>query len=234
MDSQTRVYGNPTIMTLPQMPAATTNTATQVLDVMPTFEREYFIQTRKEIDTEKQERNKILNYAILAVGGISLALSRVGEPFVFLRSPAALCLYIPLLFLISVLIAARRAKLQQIADRWFVLETILRARGCAKDWISLETVVCQGLRGRRYLAEDLLLHLGLSMAPYLLIVWVGTALQLKFAVWLYFFVVEHAVIGSLLLCRPVMKPKHENRRCASPPPARGGSSGVTEEPPSVN
>jgi hypothetical protein len=193
-----------------ETPITNQDTATKPPEPLCTFEREYFIQTRKEIDTEKQERNKILNYAILAVGGISLALSRVGEPLLFLRSPAALCLYVPLLFLISVLLVARRAKLRQIGDRWFVLESMLRVRAWPKDWTPLECVVCRGLRGRRYLSEDFWVLLGLCIAPYLLIIWVATNLPVRWALPLFLLVLAHAVIGSILLCRPVSPPGLEH------------------------
>jgi len=183
--------------------SASQRTEMQVLDGLSPFEREYFIQTRKEIDTEKQERNRILNYGILVIGGIGVALSRVGELLAFLKSPTGLCLYIPFLVLVSMLIVARRAKLRQIGDRWFVLEAILKARKWPKNWVPLETVVCRGLRGMRYLYEDLWLHLGLSMGPYLLIIWVGTSLPLPSAMGLGLLVMAHAIIGSVLLCRPV-------------------------------
>lgn len=194
--------------TPPTSQSATQNSGEPLCD----FEREYFIQTRKEIDTEKQERNKLLNYGILAVGGISLALSRVGEPLGFLRSPAALCLYFPLLFLISVLLVARRAKLRQIGDRWFVLESMLRVRAWPKDWTPLEIPICRGLRARRFLSEDFWLLLALCSAPYLLILWVATGLAFRWALPLFVLVVAHAVIGSILLCRPVPRPDLELHR----------------------
>jgi len=134
------------------------------------FELQYFIQTRREIDTEKQERNKLLNYAVLATGAFSLALAQIEKSTQFLMSPWAFCLYIPLLFLISGLVAARRIKLQQISDRWLTLYDILRVREVAKDWISLEDTVVKGLKGKRYLYEDFWLHLGLSLIVYGLIV----------------------------------------------------------------
>lgn len=139
------------------------------------FESEYFIQTRKEIDTEKHERNKILNYAILATGAMSVAFARSGS-LSDLASPAALVIYFPLLILVSVLVAARRIKLRQISDRWHALGSLLHARGCVDGWAPLEDVVCRGLRGRRYLAEDFLLHLGLSSVVYCLIIAVAVHL----------------------------------------------------------
>ena len=40
------------------------------------FEKEYFIQTRQEIDTEKRERDRILNFIVLILGAIGFALIR--------------------------------------------------------------------------------------------------------------------------------------------------------------
>src|SRR4030042_4280689 len=114
------------------------------------FEIEYFIQTRKEIDTEKQERNKILNYAIISTGGSSVFCLRIGGTIELLKSPSGLHVYIPLLILISALVAARRIKLRQIADRWFALYDFLSNRQKTKRWTPLERVVCEGLVRRRY------------------------------------------------------------------------------------
>ena len=41
------------------------------------FDKAYFIQTRKEIDTEKQERDKLLHFAILFLTGISVAATQI-------------------------------------------------------------------------------------------------------------------------------------------------------------
>jgi FtsH-binding integral membrane protein len=142
----------------------------RVMPPISEFELQYFIQTRREIDTEKQERNKLLNYAVLATSAFSLALAQIEKSTQFLMSQWAFCLYIPLLFLISGLVAARRMKLRQISDRWLTLYDILRVRNVARDWIPLEDTVIKGLKGKRYLYEDLWLHMGLSLIVYGLIV----------------------------------------------------------------
>ena len=60
---------------------------------MTDFGREYFIQTRKEIDTEKQERNKILNYAVNSMGsGLGAALKAA---YLAGESPAPGIAYLP-------------------------------------------------------------------------------------------------------------------------------------------
>ena len=130
------------------------------------FEVQYFIQTRKEIDTEKQERNKLLHYALIAAGASAIGLAQIERSTDFLLSPWALALYLPLLLLISGIVAARRMKLQQIFDRWITLYSILQARKLAKQWTPVEETVIHGFRSRRYLYEDFALHLGLSVMVY--------------------------------------------------------------------
>jgi hypothetical protein len=170
------------------------------------FERQYFLQTRQEIDTEKQERNKILNYAIVSLGVLALAIVRIDNPLAPLRSPAALCFYYPFLLLISILISGRRAKLRQIFDRWFVLRGILAARSEPKGWVSLEKVVCDGFDNKRYLAEDRLLHLGLSLIPYSLIGLVASGLRWYLAIPAVLLAMAHLIGCDLWLRRQVKRP----------------------------
>ena len=133
---------------------------------MSQFEREYFIQTRKEIDSEKHERNTILNYAVIATGALSVIMGRSAESGQFFQSSDALFIYIPLLLLISALFSARRTKLRQIGDRWFALYDLLDVEGMLGKWTPLERVVCEGIARKRYLSEDLLQHLALSSVVY--------------------------------------------------------------------
>jgi len=165
----------------------------RVMPPISEFELQYFIQTRREIDTEKQERNKLLNYAVLATSAFSLALAQIEKSTQFLMSPWAFCLYIPLLFLISGLVAARRMKLRQISDRWLTLYDILRVRNVARDWISLEDTVIKGLKGKRYLYEDLWLHMGLSLIVYGLIVSVVVRLFQTQAAW------KWVIFGAIII-----------------------------------
>lgn len=89
----------------------------------------YIVQTRKEIDTEKHERDQILNYIIVAASGIGfVAIFKAGNlsilphyrlDLVFVAAAATI-------FLCS-LFNTRRQKLQQIADRWYVLKYLLAA-----------------------------------------------------------------------------------------------------------
>lgn len=52
---------------------------------MSDFDREYFIQTRKEIDTEKRERDHILNIAIIVLGALGFAFIQKDESRQFIE-----------------------------------------------------------------------------------------------------------------------------------------------------
>lgn len=144
---------------------------------MADFETDYFVQTRREIDTEKLERNKLLHLAILVLGGaytvlLNAAFSKTGY---FIRMPAAtvtvglLFLAVPLLVFITAITKARLIRKYQIADRWEVLDTMLSRR---PDLISLsyesslERKVVAGLRGTRYVVEDKAVFTALSIFIY--------------------------------------------------------------------
>lgn len=187
------------------------------------FERQYFLQTRQEIDTEKQERNKILNYAIVALGAVALTFSRVDNPLSPLRSPAALCFYYPFLLFVSILIAARRAKMRQISDRWFVLRGILAARSEPKGWVPLEKIVCDGFDNKRYLAEDRLLHLGLSLVPYSLIGLVAYGLCWYWPILVVLPVMAHLIGCDLWLRKQVKRPKTTTESTVAPRISRNGA-----------
>jgi len=181
--------------------------AAEEKETLTQFELEYFIQTRKEIDTEKQERNKILNYAIIATGAVSLLISKTENPTKFMESATALWIYYPLLLLISVLTEARRAKLRQIADRWFTLRNILHANKSAIDWNYLEEIVCHGLADRRYLLEDFLLHNALSLILYALILLIAIKLPVMWALYSILPAFLHLVLSCFLLLRRIPIPK---------------------------
>ena len=140
------------------------------------FEKDYFVQTRKEIDTEKQERNKLLNYGVIAIGAVSAGLLQLEIKTTGNPSPWLLAVCIPVLSLITGLVAARRIKLQQIADRWITLYTIARKFDIEQEWKPLERTVITGLIKGRYLREDLWVHTTLSLVGYGLIGYISRSL----------------------------------------------------------
>ena len=174
------------------------------------FEIQYFIQTRREIDTEKQERNKLLNYALLATGAFAFALAQVEGSTDFLTSSWALGLYLPLLLLISGIVAARRMKLSQIFDRWKTLYSMLQSSQFGQDWTPLEETVTKEIEGPRYLFEDFALHLGLSAMVYgLMIITMFRLISNGQGHWpllVIAFVVLHLVLTTQWLLRGFSSP----------------------------
>ncbi len=149
----------------------------------------YVVQTRAEIDTEKRERDQMLNFIIVTVGGLAFAT------FLKLPSPSSsgtwppgtiFCIAVAAMIFVFGLFLVRRDKLQQIADRWFSLECLLKDVAALDSTAAmnnlLETQVCEQLRAKhqfpicllppRYLRKDLLL-----VSPLLAIIYI---LQLHF------------------------------------------------------
>jgi len=85
------------------------------------FDREYFLQTRKEIDTEKRERDHLLNFAVVILGALAFAVVQSEKAQQFLQEPYSLMLEISTLIILTSLFWVRRKKLQQISDRWYTL-----------------------------------------------------------------------------------------------------------------
>lgn len=147
------------------------------------FEKDYFIQTRKEIDTEKQERNKLLNYGVVAIGAVAAGLLQLESKVTVSPSPWLLLVCIPVLSLVTGLVAARRIKLHQIADRWIALYRIARNFNIEKEWKPLERTVITGLIKGRYLKEDLWVHTTLSLVVYGLICYISRSIFRPPYVW---------------------------------------------------
>lgn len=168
------------------------------------FELEYIMQTRREIDTEKQERNKLFNYAILATSAFTLAIAQIEKSTEFLTKKGAFAFYIPLLILISSIVATRQMKLRQISDRWLTIYEIILKRNIAKDWKSLEEIVVEGLKGKRYILEDLLLHFGLSIIVYSLMLTATIRInELSFWIISIIIIIIHIITTLLLFLRPI-------------------------------
>jgi len=131
------------------------------------FEKAYFIQTRSEIDTEKKERDHMLNFAILVLGAVGFSISQDETSRIFLQSPEGFLIDISVLVIISSMFWIRYKKLRQIADRWFVLRRLtLRWFGNFKTNELLEGLVCDNLPTLRYIIKDVVLNLALSSPIY--------------------------------------------------------------------
>jgi hypothetical protein len=131
------------------------------------FERAYFIQTRNEIDTEKRERDQMLNFAVLVLGAIGFAVAQSESAWKFLQEPESLAIETPALVIISTLFWIRHKKLQQISDRWFVLyRMIVRCFGKDRAKEMLEGVVRKDLPTWRYIRKDFMLNIALCLPVY--------------------------------------------------------------------
>ncbi len=113
------------------------------------FVQEYFIQTRKEIDTVKRARDQILYFVVLLLAGCIGLAKLLGKDAATEFSSNCL---IPLSALIvtSSLFWIRYRKQRQITNRWFVLYHIAKKylESFAED--SLESVVCRDLKEQYY------------------------------------------------------------------------------------
>ncbi len=174
------------------------------------FRTDYFIQTRREIDTEKHSRDQILNFAVVVLGAIAFAIFRSSEANVFLTKPFAIIPECSALLMISALFWVRRKKLEQIADRWFVLHNLAEELfGEERAKSLLEGMVCKQLTRRRYIKKDLFLNFALSSPIYTLLFihlsgfWTESIWQ---AVASLAVVVLHVVLSAYILGRRFRRP----------------------------
>lgn len=178
---------------------------------MPIFIRDYFIQTRAEIDTEKRERDRLLHFAIILLGGVMVVLLR-REGFVdFGASVEGIALGVSLLTILTSLFWIRWKKLCQIADRWYVLHHLLEDYLTGKQAkFFLEEIVIEGFKNKRYVRKDLVLNFALCLPIYFMIVrWAVNFLEAQNVVEVIVLVgvlVVHLILCFFLLGRQIKKP----------------------------
>ncbi len=135
------------------------------------FLRDYFLQTRKEIEHGKAERDRILHFAVIIIGAVGFAFAQSEHMQRFLLSTSGLFTEVAALVIVTSLFWIRRTKLRQIADRWFVLRRLLpRIVGEEEMPWMLENVVYRGLSRRRYARKDIVLNLAFCLPIYGLLV----------------------------------------------------------------
>jgi len=135
------------------------------------FVRAYFVQTRNEIDTEKRERDRILDFIVLILGALAFGIFQSESAQRFLDRPEALAIEMPALAIISALFWIRWRKLQQISDRWFALHRIA-IRHYSEERVKemLEGVVFKDLPSWRYISKDFVLNIALCLPVYGLLI----------------------------------------------------------------
>ncbi len=135
------------------------------------FEKEYFIQTRKDIDSEKLVRERMFNYSILlfnahiAIYGILNEFDISGLTL----NAFSFTFFIMLMLSISGLFYARHRKLVQIAHRWVILQSML-IKTFGEEYASrtLESRVMTSFTSKGYLLKDKILGLSLLIPTYML------------------------------------------------------------------
>ena len=135
---------------------------------MKDFCQKYIIQTRREIDTEKQHRDSLLNFAIAVMGALGFGVLQNDDLPKLLSHPAVGYIGISILLIITSLFWVRRKKLQQIADRWFVLWHLAKKYPEEFPNPSLESLVCPNLTRWTYTVKDTVLAIALSSPVYVL------------------------------------------------------------------
>ncbi|MBN1787164.1 MAG: hypothetical protein JW806_02080 [Sedimentisphaerales bacterium] len=139
-------------------------------DFMNDFETKYFIQTRQEIDTEKRERDIILNFAVVVLGALGFAILRNDKADEFLLKPYSFMFEISVLIILTSLFYVRRKKLQQISDRWFTLHRmVIRHFNEQQAAETMEATVIESFNKGRYKKKDLILNFALSSPVYILL-----------------------------------------------------------------
>jgi hypothetical protein len=175
------------------------------------FLTEYIIQTRKEIDTEKRERDHILNFAVVILGAIAFAVYQSETAQRFLFEPLSLIIQCTALVVITSLFWVRWMKLRQIADRWFVLHRILLRRlGEEEAADFLESLVAPQLLTTRYIRKDLVLNYALSSPIYCLLIahcYIGfTRIEPILIAFPLAVIFAHIIISEMVLNRTIRDP----------------------------
>lgn len=175
------------------------------------FLTEYVMQTRREIDTEKRERDHILNFAVVILGAIAFAVYQSETAQRFLFEPVSLVIQCTALVVITSLFWVRWMKLRQIADRWFVLHRILLRHLGEKDAGDfLESLVAPQLLTTRYTRKDLVLNYALSSPVYCLLIahcYIGfTRVEPMLIAFPLAVILAHIIISEMVLNRVLENP----------------------------
>ena len=174
------------------------------------FDKEYFLQTRKEIDMEKRERDQILNFAIIILGALGFAFVQSDKAKEFVKHPQSIMFEVSTLIILTSLFWVRRKKLQQISDRWYTLYR-MAVRNLGKELASetMEAVVIYGFEKARYMRKDVVLNYALSLPIYTLLFISAYSVQLPLLLKLFIaltIVVIHVIISFCILATKMQDP----------------------------
>ncbi len=174
------------------------------------FEREYFLQTRKELSAARRELDQMLYLIILVLGAIAFAMIQSDSSRDFFGEPYALIPLASALMIITSLFKIRRGKLQEMANRWFVLKEML-LRHFPDESIEqlLEGVVVSGIGQKQYVTSNVINHVILSTPIYFLLFVSaqGFSLHMGFRIAIAAsMVLLHLVVSSAILWRRLKNP----------------------------
>lgn len=141
----------------------------------------YFIQTRQEIDTEKRERDNLLNFAIAVIGAIAFGILQSPDPWKIFDHHLSGWFGVSLLLMVTSLFWIRRKKLQQVADRWYVLGHLAKTYPSDFPKYSLESMVCPRLESKYYTFKDFFLAFAFSTPVYILLIYKNSLVGCLFA-----------------------------------------------------
>ena len=181
------------------------------MNVPNDFEKSYFIQTRSEINTEKKERDQMLNFAVLVLGAVGFSIAQFEAARKYLQSNEGFGILVSALIIISSLFWIRHKKLRQIADRWYVLRRLIFYwYGSEKTSEMLEGLVYKNLPTSRYTIKDVVLNISLSSPIYWLLYQQFMSAQSIGENWRVFSTVGvlilHIVFSFLILGRKIKDP----------------------------
>jgi len=174
------------------------------------FEREYFIQTRKEIDSEKQARTRLFHYAVIVFGGLTAFYIDMYKDSLpnFKLDFFCMGLAVSLLFILTTIFYVRHRKLLQIAHRWYVLYIMINKwYGLEEARLFLESIVVNGFDKKHYLTKDLALTFCLAFPIYLFLLGFSIKAETNILCLSISVVIVHIVASSLVLGRKVKPPE---------------------------
>lgn len=129
---------------------------------MDHFTREYILQLHREIDTEKQERDRILHFTILLLTSYAIGVASELGNSSLLSWPSSIYIGIPLITIIDILFWLRIKKLFQIYDRWATLRNLVKHHPLVSIY-SIEEKVYRRRHTKIYSIKDTFIPIVLSL-----------------------------------------------------------------------
>lgn len=173
-----------------------------ILDLSPA-EISYLEQTRKECDTEKVQKDKVLQYAFLVVGGTSIyGLTNLDQKTI-VNAWTSIIISLAILVIIIGLMNWRRQKFRAQGYRMVVLWGLIKSgtrKGC--NWIGIEEIIVNGLKKNVHGRDDLLFVIGLTLPIEALIIFHSYTIIFNHKEW---FAIIPSIISLILVAWAIRK-----------------------------